>query len=107
MSPHQAWNLIVNQLAGKRLEFPTVPKVKRDPVWFSATTDGESIFINKAIDNKPSSQLSMQRKLTYSIFEKVYPFYLKRENGERISSDVLAITVDQVYFFSLIKHLCL
>lgn len=106
MTSQEAWNTIIKRLTGERIELPTVPKNKKDPVWFSATTDGYSIFINQAIENKPSSKLSMRRKLTYTNFEKVYPFFLKRENGERVTSEVKAITVDQVYFFSLIKHIC-
>ena len=40
MTSIKAWTTIINRLAGKRIEFPTVPKTKKDPVWFSATTDG-------------------------------------------------------------------
>jgi hypothetical protein len=104
MAPIQAWNSIINRLKGSRVELPTVPKTKKVPVWFSVTTDGKTIFIDKAIDHIPSSKLSLQRKLNYKTFEKVYPLYLRRENGEAVSSEVTAITVDQVYYFSLIKH---
>ena len=79
MSTEIAWNNIIQYLKGKNTEFPTVPKTKRVPVWFSASTDGNVIFIGKALTNQPSSRLSMERKLTYKIFEKVYPFYLKRK----------------------------
>jgi hypothetical protein len=104
MAPIHAWNNIINRLRGSSVELPTVPKTKKVPVWFSVTTDGKTIFFDKAIDHIPSSKLSIQRKLNYKTFEKVYPLYLKRENGEAVSSEVTAITVDQVYYFSLIKH---
>lgn len=100
------WNEMVDRLNKNPMEFPTVPKIKRDPVWFSTVSDGESIIISQAINNKPSSKLSMNRKLDYKTFEKVYPLYLKRENGQSVSSEVTSITVNQVYYFSLIKHLC-
>jgi hypothetical protein len=106
MTSLQAWNAIVSRLSGNRVDLPTVQKTNKTPVWFSATTNGDAIFINKAIDHQPSSKLSMQRILKYSTFEKVYPLYLRRENGESVSSEVTAITVNQVYFFSLIKHFC-
>ena len=86
------------------MELPTVPKTSRVPVWFSATTNGDIIFINEALDHKPSSKLSAERKLNYSNFKKVYPLYLRRENGESVSSEITAVTVNQVYYFSLIKH---
>jgi hypothetical protein len=106
MSPLEAWNMIISKLSGQEAEFPTYPKNNREPVWFTATTDGEKIYINKATHNKPSSKLTVQRKLKYKTFEKVFPLYLKREKGESVSAEVTAITVNQVYYFSLIKHLC-
>lgn len=104
MTSLEIWNAIVNSLLSNSIEFPTVPKTQKIPVWFSATTDGKTIFINKAINHNPSCQISVQRKLKYSTFQKVYPLYLRRENGERISAEVTAVTVNQVYYFSLIKH---
>lgn len=47
----------------------------------------------------------MKRKLTYNIFQKVYPRYLKYKEGQNASKKVIAVTHDQVYFFSLTKHL--
>ncbi|MDP4087372.1 MAG: hypothetical protein Q8934_22670 [Bacillota bacterium] len=105
MNEKQIWNTIVAKLTGNRVELPTIPKTKKIPVWFSATTDGEAIFIDKATDHRPSSKLSVQRNLKYSTFQKVYPLYLRRERGDAVSREVTAITVNQVYYFSLIKHL--
>lgn len=105
MNYEYIWNIIVNNLKEKCIEMPTVPKTRKTPLWFSATTDGNIIIINRAVNNKPSCKLSMERKLTYNTFEKVYPLYLKREKGEQVSSEVTSVTVNQVYFFSVIKHL--
>lgn len=106
MDVEKAWNTIIENLRGKAIELHTVPKTKKIPLWFTASTDGNIVFIDKAVDNKPSSNLSMKRRLTYKTFEKVYPLYLRRAKGEHVSSEVAHITVDQVYFFSLIEHLC-
>ncbi|RSD28598.1 hypothetical protein [Mesobacillus subterraneus] len=105
MDEKQAWNAIVSQLTGNNNEFPSVPKINKTPVWFSASTDGNNIYIDKATEHVPSSKLSAQRKLNYSTFKKVYPLYLRREKGESVSQEVTSITVNQVYYFSLIKHL--
>ena len=105
MDTKMTWLKIISNLSKEGEEFPTTPKNNRSPVWFSASTDGDIIYIDKAKNNKPSSNLSMTRKLTFNIFEKVYPFYYKRENGEQVSKEVGSITVDQVYYYSLIHHL--
>lgn len=104
LSPKEVWNNVIEKLSEGKLELPTTPKNKRTPVWFTARTDGDLIYISEAIHNRPSSKLSMDRKLTYSKFEEVYPLFLRREKGESVSSEVTTITVNQVYFFSLMKH---
>jgi hypothetical protein len=106
MTSQQAWNTIVDKLKGERKEFPTVPIVKRTPVWFSAVVNGEIILIDKAITHQPSSKLTVPRKLKYTTFQKIYPLYLRRENGEQVSVEAGSATVNQVYYYSLIKHLC-
>lgn len=106
MTSQQAWNMIFSTLKGNRMEFPTVPKTKKTPVWFSAIVDGEMILVDSAINHRPSSNLTVPRKLKYSTFRKIYPVYLRRENGEQVSSEAGSITVNQVYYYSLIKHLC-
>lgn len=106
MTALHAWNTIIHKIEEKkRIELPTVPKTKKVPVWFSVTTDGKTIFIDEATEHKPSSKLSVQRKLHYNTFQKVFPLYLRRENGEQVSSEATAITLDQVYYYSIIKHL--
>ena len=106
MTASEAWSAIVDGLLEEPREFPTVPKTKRTPVWFFASTDGETITINEARINKPSSKLSMPRKLEYKTFLKIHPLYLKREQGEQVSAEATAVTVNQVYYYSLIHHLC-
>jgi hypothetical protein len=105
MTSQEAWQVIVLKLIDNQLELPTVPKIKKNPVWFTASTDGDVIFIDTAINHHPSSQITTRRTLTYSNFQKVYPLYLRREKCEPISKEVSAVTVNQVYYFSLIKHL--
>jgi hypothetical protein len=106
MTSQQAWNTIFNKLKANRMEFPTVPKTKKTPVWFSAIVDGEIILINNATNHRPSSNLAVPRKLKYGTFQKIYPIYLRRENGEQVSKEAGSLTVNQVYYYSLIKHLC-
>ncbi len=101
----EVWKNIINKLAAGRIELPTTPITKKAPLWFSATTDNEHIFVSSAKDHQPSSKITMERKLTQKNFRKVYPLYLRRINGESVSAEATAATVNQVYYYSLIKHL--
>lgn len=99
-----AWKIIINELNQKEREFHTVPKTKKEPVWFAAKSDGKNIYIDKARIHKPSSKITSIRVLKLDNFLKVYPLAIKREQGESVSSEVTKTTVNQVYYFSLIKN---
>ncbi|MGL5328383.1 MAG: hypothetical protein ACRDD7_03875 [Peptostreptococcaceae bacterium] len=102
----EIWNNMVSSLNGLEREFPTNPKkVKKEPIWFLASSDGEKIYIDEARENSPSSRLKSKRILTYKDFEKIYPIHLRREDGESVSKEATEATRNQVYYFSLIKYL--
>lgn len=106
MDSKNVWNKIINKLREQQpLELHTVPTIAKTPVWFSSATDGGTIFIDNALINSPSSKISSIRKLTYKDFEKIYPIFLRREKGESVSKEATNSTRNQVYYFSLIKHL--
>lgn len=46
-----------------------------------------------------------RRKLTFKDFQKIYPIYLKRESGQSVSKEAIAATVNQVYFYPIIKNI--
>lgn len=106
MNTQIQWQKIIQVLAEGSREFPTKPITNRTPVWFKAETNGEVVYITEATEHRPSSKLKMPRRLTLKKFDEVYPYYLKRLNGEQVSREVASVTVDQVYYFSLMYHLC-
>ena len=100
-----SWQKILESLGDKTIELKTVPKTNKTPIWFSAYKEDGNIYIDCAKENVPSSKITTRRKLTFKDFRNVYPLYLKRENSESISKEVTKITVNQVYYFSMIKNL--
>lgn len=105
ISVEKAWNLILDGIGNKTKEFHTVPKTKKQPVWFSAIINGRNIIIDKAQNNEPSSKISTKRRLDLDNFKKVYPLSIRRKLGESVSSEATEATRNQVYYFSLIEHL--
>lgn len=106
MNTQTQWQKIIQTLSEGSREFPTKPITNRTPVWFKAETNGEVVYITEATEHRPSSKLKMPRRLTFKKFDEVYPYYLRREQGEQVSQEAGAITVDQVYYYSLMHHLC-
>lgn len=67
----EAWQKIISGLLETPEDYKTVPKIKRDPLWFSARTDGHYIYIDNAIKEKPSSKLTGCRHLVAETIERV------------------------------------
>lgn len=105
MTPKEAWEIITKKMGTAPIEFHTLPLTTRTPVWFSAQKDYDQIRITNAIKNRPSSVIKTPRYLFLKTFEKVYPIYLRRNHGEKVSQEVRGITVNSVYYYSLIQFL--
>ncbi len=106
MTYSEYWNQLLSSLKGTNQEFPTTPKREVTPKWFSASTDGTKIFISKAVNHQPASSLRGVRKLDFKEFEKIFPLYLRREQGDSVSAEASQSTFNQVYWYSLIYHCC-
>ena len=100
------WKAIIKNLTNGPFELRTVPMNNKDFMWFSASTDGEKIYIDKALKRKPSCKITSTRVLKYETFKNIYPIYLRREKGEKVSVEASSVTVDKSYYYTLIKYMC-
>lgn len=97
----EQWSNIINHLKINTSDLHTVPKSHRVPLWFFADTDGTYIYVSSAKSHTPSSQIAGIRKLTYVEFKRIYPIYLRREQGEPVSTKATKVTVNQVYWYGI------
>lgn len=105
MLPVDLWKRIICQLSIESCDFKTVPKINREPVWFNAESDGESIFVDRARHNQPSSQIATKRKITYSDFETVFEYYQRWRHGViGIRNEVRQLSRNTAYIFALISY---
>jgi len=105
MGATEAWQKIITGLLQIPRDLKTVPKIKRDPLWFYASTDGSFIYVNNAVDKKPSCNLTASRKITYKDFEIVYQYYSKWVSGEvGVRDEVRRRSRNTAYIFALISY---
>lgn len=108
MLASEAWQKIVYQLSQAPVDVKTVPQRNRTPVWFNTSVAGNCIRINKAAYEKPSSNLTMPRLITFSDFERVYEKYLKWISGENNArSEAMQCSLNSSYIFALVEHFVL
>ncbi len=84
-------------------EINTVPQNARTPLWFLIGIQSNYLIVRKAILNRPSVNLSLERKISFKDFETVFSFYHRWLNGEPgISHEVVKKSKNSAYLFSLI-----
>lgn len=105
MNSKKAWDEIFTKARLLEFEIQTVPSVKRDPLWFQVSTQGNYLIVSKAKKNRSSVNLSHDRKITYRDFEFVYGYYdrwLKGETGVR--HEVSRKSRNTAYIFAIIAE---
>jgi hypothetical protein len=104
MSSAVLWKLIVERTTQSDLEIPTVPLVRRAPLWFRIRSNANAVYINQARENTPSSTLKMPRTITYQEFERIYPYYEQRLKGTAVSQEAASKSVNTVYIYAMIAY---
>lgn len=104
-SMKEKWERLIKLIGNKSIEIHTYSKIKKQPLWFSVSTDGNKIYVDKAKENFPSSELNKQRPLGFRDFEKIYPLYLERENGEILGEERRKKSANSSYWFGIIKYI--
>lgn len=93
------WNRITSELSKSGEELKTLKK----GLWFRASSDNGKLYVDRATDNAPSSEISMQRPISKDDFLFVYSFYDRWLNGEiGVRYEVSRKSRNTAYIFALI-----
>ncbi|WP_339060205.1 hypothetical protein [Tepidibacillus marianensis] len=100
MSGEALWNRIIELLPISGQEIQTTTGL-----WFKASSIDGRLYINKAVDHMPSSELSMQRSISKKDFLLVYSYYDRWVNGEvGVRHEVSRKSRNTAYIFALIER---
>lgn len=104
----EIWNSIIQDLTENPRDLQTTVKSDRKtPLWFHARVSGKALIIENAATGSPSVNLKGIRRIYEKDFSFIYPFYIRRENGESVSRE-LSLTKgeakkNQTYIFGVIR----
>jgi hypothetical protein len=85
-------------------DIPTAPvRPGYRPRWFYAYEEGGTIYVESGRSHDPKSSISGRRRLSENDFSPMLDLYKRRKNGERISSEALARTRCQVYWYGIFQ----
>jgi hypothetical protein len=103
LNAREIWNYLLKRVNESEFEIHTVPKNRRKPRWFVVIGKDESIIIQEAKINRPSVELSTERKLTFKDFEFVYSYYDRWLTGEvGVRQEVTRSSRNTAYILALI-----
>lgn len=99
MNCQQIWNTLLSELSLTELELQTTTGL-----WFKAYVKNDRLFVDKTIDNTPSSQIAKPRTITKNDFLMVCSYYDRWINGESgIRHEVSIKSRNTAYIFGLIE----
>jgi len=109
----KVWQSIIRSLTENPRDVQTTVKSdKKIPLWFHTSVisgkNGDVLIIENAKLNSPSVSLSQKRRIYEKDFYVVYPFYLRRENGESVSSELAQTKGEakknQTYIYGIVRN---
>lgn len=98
MNGEALWNIIISGLSSSGEEIQTTTGL-----WFRTLFHDGRLYVERATDNAPSSELSMQRSISKKDFLFVYSYYNRCVNGELgVRHEVSRKSRNTAYIFALI-----
>lgn len=92
------WSRIIGEIPASGEEIQTTTGL-----WFKASSIDGRLYVDKAVDQAPSSELSMQRPISKNDFLLVHSYYDRWVNGEvRVRHEVSRKSRNTAYIFALI-----
>ena len=97
------WKEIIESFTSNPRDVKSIPITKRTPVWFYVYVEDGKLYVEGAKDHIPSSNISFKRILTddNDMCETMFNIYQRRKNGEAVSKEATATTVNQIYWYGI------
>lgn len=100
MSGEALWNIIISGLSSSGVELQTTTGL-----WFKSSSNDGRLYVDRATDNEPPSELSMQRSISKKDFLFVHSYYDRWFNGESgVRHEVSRRSRNTAYIFALIDR---
>ena len=98
MDGETLWNRIIEllSLSGEEVQTTT-------GLWFKASSYNDRLYINKAEEHAPSSEISIQRSISKKDFILVYSYHKRWVSGEAgVRHEITRMSRNTAYIFALL-----
>lgn len=97
------WDEIIRSFSEKPRDVQSKPLTKRTGLWFYVYVENGTLYVDRAKEHAPSSNLSKRRKLCNNAKKcnTLFDIYRRRKSGEPVSKEATHTTVNQVYWYGV------
>ena len=96
---------IVNSFLKRPRDVHTVPIRRNKELWFYVFEENGIVYVKSALEHKPSSNITKQRRLDPEHFDSMIEIYRRRCCGDKVSQEAGKITMCQVYWYGIFAEL--
>jgi len=102
-SADELWKNIIISLSQSPQDICTVTRYGSGGKWIHAKVINNTILVNKAKHNTPSSNMASERTINKTEFTKLYPLYYQWINGNITREQAKGNSMNSSYVFALIN----
>lgn len=103
MDFNELYEKIVLKIKENPKDIKTVP-LNRTGLCFYTYIEDNKIFIQPSKTKLPTSSVKKHTQITKASLEKMYPLYLRRKNGEKVSKEAKKLSFVQVYCYAIFEN---
>ena len=98
-------NEILKSFTDNPRDVHTSPTRSCTPKWSFVSVSERNVIISESKANINSSKLKTNRLLNFNELPEIFKLYLRRKQGESVSREATALTVNQVYWYGIFSEL--
>ncbi len=99
------WQIIYESFHNNPRDVRTNPVTNKPSLWFYVYSENGNVYIDNARYHDNSSKLTHRRMLDKNNFAQMLDLNDRRNQGFAISKEATAVTVNQVYWYGILRDL--
>ena len=99
------WEELIKSFSETPRDVATVPMKRTQCKWFYVSVRGDKLCVESGKHHDNPSKIKGVRKLNDEDLETMYDFYVRRNNGEKLSAAETVRAINQAYWYGIFADL--
>lgn len=99
------WEELIKSFSETPRDVATVPMKRTQCKWFYVSVRGDKLCVESGKHHDNPSKIKSARKLNEEDLATMYDFYVRRNNGEKLSAAETVRAINQAYWYGIFADL--